>query len=158
MNNLGVKSREPVIGDSFDLETYGRPSSQRRAAAPRAKSPTPRRRSIEAPAEQTRAEAIAPFEASLARAEVAAAPAQVDIAAADGPNTDNAGYEARLAEREEAVRSAGVRTVKIRGQATPARRRPAVQIERYDQHPDRAAQWALFLGVFMVVVAIVTGS
>jgi hypothetical protein len=56
----------------------------------------------------------------------------------------------------------GVRTVKIRGQATPPRRRPLVDfsrpIGRYDQHPDRAAQWALFLGVFMVVVAIVTGS
>lgn len=52
----------------------------------------------------------------------------------------------------------GVRTVKIRGQATPPRRRPAVPIARYDQHPDRAAQWALFLGVFMVIVAIVTGA
>lgn len=56
----------------------------------------------------------------------------------------------------------GVRTIKIRGQATPPRRRPLVDfsrpIGRYDQHPDRAAQWALFLGVFMVVVAIVTGS
>lgn len=52
----------------------------------------------------------------------------------------------------------GVRTVKIRGQATPPRRRPAVPVTRYDQHPDRAAQWALFLGVFMVIVAIVTGS
>jgi hypothetical protein len=48
--------------------------------------------------------------------------------------------------------------VKIRGQATPPRRRPAVPIARYDQHPDRAAQWALFLGVFMVIVAIVTGA
>jgi hypothetical protein len=52
----------------------------------------------------------------------------------------------------------GVRTVRIRGQATPARRRPAIQIDRYDRAPDRAAQWALFMGVFMVVVAIVTGS
>jgi hypothetical protein len=56
----------------------------------------------------------------------------------------------------------GVRTVKIRGQVTPPRRRPLVDVSRpigrYDQHPDRAAQWALFLGVFMVVVAIVTGS
>lgn len=156
MNNLGVKSREPVIGDSFDLETYGRPSSQRRSAAPRAKSPAPRRRSAEPSpvvepslAAQARVDAIAPFEASIARA---------DVPTVEAPNTDNAGYEARLAEREEAVRTAGVRTVKIRGQATPPRRRPAVQIERYDQHPDRAAQWALFLGVFMVVVAIVTGT
>ena len=56
----------------------------------------------------------------------------------------------------------GIRTVKIRGQATPPRRRPFVDLNRpvtrYDRHPDRAAQWALFLGVFMVIVAIVTGS
>lgn len=52
----------------------------------------------------------------------------------------------------------GRRTVRISGQPTPARRRAAVQIERYDAHPDRAAQWALFLGVFMVVIAIVTGT
>lgn len=54
--------------------------------------------------------------------------------------------------------SEGRRTVRISGQPTPARRRAAAQIERYDAHPDRAAQWALFLGVFMVVVAIVTGT
>lgn len=52
----------------------------------------------------------------------------------------------------------GVRTVRISGQATPARRRPAISVDRFDRHPDRAAQWALFLGVFMVVVAIITGS
>lgn len=57
----------------------------------------------------------------------------------------------------------GVRTVKIKGQATPARRRGAqrslaVQIDRYDRRPDRAAQWALFMGVFMILVAIVTGT
>lgn len=62
----------------------------------------------------------------------------------------------------------GVRTVKISGQATPPRRSGsqrrgaqrslAVQIDRYDRRPDRAAQWALFMGVFMIVVAIVTGT
>jgi len=56
-----------------------------------------------------------------------------------------------------------VRTVKIKGQATPARRSStersiAFQLDRYDRRPDRAAQWALFMGVFMVVVAIVTGT
>lgn len=153
MNNLGVKSREPVIGDSFDLETYGRPSDQRRQVASRAKSPAPRRRSIERAPVAPRAE-LASFESHAARADAVTAPTPHE----DAQLTDNAGYEARLAEREAAVRSAGVRTIKIRGQATPARRRPSVQIERYDQHPDRAAQWALFLGVFMVVVAIVTGS
>lgn len=153
MTPPSLKVREPVIGDSFDLETYGRPSSQRKQAAARAKSPSPRRRSAEPVAAPRRAD-ISSFESHAARSESAPAPTPHE----DARLTDNAGYEARLAEREEAVRSAGVRTVKIRGQATPARRRPSVQIERYDQHPDRAAQWALFLGVFMVVVAIVTGS
>jgi hypothetical protein len=53
----------------------------------------------------------------------------------------------------------GRRTVKIRGQATPARRRPqTVDMKRYGQSPDRAAMWALVLGVFLVVVAVFTGS
>ena len=58
-----------------------------------------------------------------------------------------------------------MRTVKISGQATPPRRHRsnaqrslAVQIDRYDRRPDRAAQWALFMGVFMIVVAIATGT
>ena len=47
---------------------------------------------------------------------------------------------------------------KIRGQVTARAPPPAVQIDRYDRRPDRAAQWALFMGIFMVVVAIVTGT
>lgn len=72
--------------------------------------------------------------------------------------------ESRVARSVAPERSVhGVQTVKIKGQATPARRRSAerslaVQIDRYDRRPDRAAQWALFMGVFMVVVAIVTGT
>lgn len=79
---------------------------------------------------------------------------------------EHRGYAPRAARSYASGRSRidadGVRTIKIRGQATPPRRRPMIDasrpIARYDQHPDRAAQWALFLGVFMVVVAIVTGS
>ncbi len=75
---------------------------------------------------------------------------------------DTAPYEARSPRPYQPERpridANGVRTVRIRGQATPARRRPSIQIDRYDRHPDRAAQWALFMGVFMVVVAIITGS
>lgn len=53
----------------------------------------------------------------------------------------------------------GPRTVKITGQVTPPRRRAAaIQLDRYERRPDRTAQWALFMGVFMVVVAVVTGS
>lgn len=151
MSNVGIGRRDPVIGDAYDMETYGRP------AAARAKSPSVKSRDAQrhrarrqhAGSDRVAATEIAPF----ASAAVKSAPARPE------PAIDNDAYEARLVERDEAVRAAGqVRTVKIRGQATPARRRPAVQIERYDQHPDRAAQWALFLGVFMVVVAIVTGT
>ncbi|MBJ7354292.1 MAG: hypothetical protein JHC98_05650 [Thermoleophilaceae bacterium] len=65
-------------------------------------------------------------------------------------------------EEKSRIGADGVRTVKISGQATPPRRRGsrslAVQIDRYDRRPDRAAQWALFMGIFMIVVAIATGT
>lgn len=82
---------------------------------------------------------------------------------ARGQHISSGAYEPRAPRAYESERSRidtdGVRTVRIRGQATPPRRRPAVPIgERYERHPDRAAQWALFMGVFMVVVAIITGS
>ncbi len=149
MSNAGVKSRQPVIGDAFDLETYGRPSPGRPSTA-RAKSPV-RGKTVEAPA---RRREIAPLASAAAMSESAPASEAAQ-------SLDNEAYELRLAQGsadQSAARAEAVRTVKIRGQATPARRRPAVQIERYDRHPDRAAQWALFLGVFMVVVAIVTGT
>jgi hypothetical protein len=89
--------REPVIGDDFDLETYGRPQAVRTTA----------------------------------------------------------GSDSYASQRD-------IRTVRIKGQATPPRRRPerssSVQIDRYARRPDRTAQWALFMGVFMVVIAVVTGS
>jgi hypothetical protein len=126
--------REPVIGDDHDLETYGRPSSQRgadRASKPRAHATYDR-----AAARARRAEAHAPRPAERAR---------------------------RMPVDAPAFTADGVRTVKIKGQATPARRSGAqrslaVQIDRYDRRPDRAAQWALFMGVFMIVVAIATGT
>lgn len=153
MSNVGTRRSEPVIGDAHDMETYGRPG----VASARAKSPSTKshdaarhRARRRTGSDRVAATEITPFASSA----VTSAPARET-----SPQADNDAYEARLVEREEAVRAAGqVRTVKIRGQVTPARRRPAVQIERYDQHPDRAAQWALFLGVFMVVVAIVTGT
>lgn len=52
----------------------------------------------------------------------------------------------------------GRRTVKIRGQATPPRRRPAIAVQTYGANPDRAAMWAVVMGVFMVVVAIATST
>lgn len=107
--------REPVIGDDFDLQTYGRPQvSSAASAMPRSRAQTSDR-----------------------------AQAWTDAPSAAG-------------------REGGVRTVHIKGQATPPRRRPqrsaSLQIDRYARRPDRTAQWALFLGVFMVVVAVVTGS
>lgn len=102
-----------------------------------------------------------------ARQNQAQARAYAHTGASRRPDADDGhGYAPRVARSYASGRSRidadGVRTIKIRGQATPPRRRPMIDasrpIARYDQHPDRAAQWALFLGVFMVVVAIVTGS
>lgn len=113
MSNAGLKLREPVIGDEFDMQTYGRPTGRSERPAQRKAAPRARRATA---------------------------------------------YEAGVYDSGRTrIDSDGVRTVKIRGQATPPRRR-AQALTRYDQHPDRAAQWALFLGVFMVVVAIVTGT
>lgn len=140
MSNAGTKRRQPVIGDAFDLETYGRPAGQQTAAA-RAKSPVVRRRRRVEPHVHERAPE--PFATAATRTSIADRE----------PKAVNDDYEERLAQGKDAVR-----TVRIRGQATPPRRRPIAQIARYDQHPDRAAQWALFLGVFMVVIAIVTGA
>ena len=127
--------REPVIGDDHDLETYGRPSESRgavrTAAKPRAHASYDR-----AAARARRAESHAPRPERVRRAPV---------------------------EEKSRIDADGVRTVKISGQATPPRRNSAqrslaVQIDRYDRRPDRAAQWALFMGVFMIVVAIATGT
>lgn len=137
--------REPVIGDQHDLETYGRPSEQRGAvrttAQPRAHAAYDR-----AAARARRAESYAPRPERVRRA----------------PVTDS------QVDGKSRIDADGVRTVKISGQATPPRRSGAqrsnaqrslaVQIDRYDRRPDRAAQWALFMGVFMIVVAIATGT
>lgn len=132
--------REPVIGDEHDLETYGRPSDQRGAVR---MAPQPRAHASydRAAARARRAESHAPRPERVRRAQV---------------------------EEKSRIDANGVRTVKISGQATPARRSGAqrrnaqrslaVQIDRYDRRPDRAAQWALFMGVFMIVVAIATGT
>lgn len=131
VNNAGPKLREPVIGDAFDLETYGRPSAMtaaRRQESKPARSRSDKSRADMAAARAMRVNSHRPTTVSEARAE------------------------------KSTYDSEGRRTVRISGQPTPARRRAAAQIERYDAHPDRAAQWALFLGVFMVVVAIVTGT
>ena len=123
--------REPVIGDELDLETYGRPSKQRSSFS------------------DAKPRAHATYDRSAARAR--------------RENT----HRPRMAEaappRERSrIDESGVRTVKIGGQATPPRRSAqrslAFQIDRYDRRPDRAAQWALFMGVFMIAVAIVTGT
>lgn len=126
--------REPVIGDDHDLETYGRPSQQRAVTT----------------APQTRAHASYDRAAARARRAESHAPRPERVRRAP-------------VEEKSRIDADGVRTVKISGQATPPRRRGAqrslaVQIDRYDRRPDRAAQWALFMGVFMIVVAIATGT
>ncbi|MBI4898424.1 MAG: hypothetical protein HY827_08675 [Actinobacteria bacterium] len=129
MSNAGLGLRDTVDRDSDDL-----PRTQSRRTAAQA---------------QARARAAA-YERGAPRAR-AHAPRRIEPSGARH-------YESGRSR----IDADGVRTVKIRGQATPPRRRPLVDVSRpigrYDQHPDRAAQWALFLGVFMVVVAIVTGS
>jgi hypothetical protein len=86
----------------------------------------------------------------------------VDLPAPRARRPRDSAYEPRTPRAYHSDRTRidanGVRTVRIKGQATPARRRPAIQFDRYERSPDRAAQWALFMGVFMVVVAIITGS
>lgn len=135
MSNAGLKLREPVIGDDLDQATYGRPSTNRKDHAPRERRPV--------------ATSRLPRKADVVS--VAVDSASIDMASIDTAR----------------INQSAVRTVKISGQATPARRSAQRLSERraydrpmarYDQHPDRAAQWALFLGVFMVVVAIVTGT
>lgn len=125
--------RDPVIGDDFDLETYGRPSAQRKTtheSAPRAH---------------------ASYDRSAARARRV------------NSHRPRAMEQAPITRERSSIGADGVRTVKIKGQATPARSRSAqrslaAQIDRYDRRPDRAAQWALFMGIFMIAVAIVTGT
>jgi hypothetical protein len=126
--------REPVIGDEHDLETYGRPSKGRDATA------TPQKR------------AHASYDRAAARARRAETHAPRTERVRRAPVEGKSSFDAN-----------GVRTVKIQGQATPARRSNAqrslaAQIDRYDRRPDRAAQWALFMGIFMIVVAIATGT
>jgi hypothetical protein len=52
------------------------------------------------------------------------------------------------------------RTIVIRGQVAPPRRRPPRRpAERIaGTRPDRAALWAVLIGVFLIVVAITTGA
>jgi MoxR-like ATPase len=121
-----------VIGDELDLETYGRSSKQRSSenAMPRVRASVDR-----GAARARRVNSHQPPRA--VREPMAAARARID---ADG-----------------------VRTVKIDGRPAGQRRRSSgraisLQLDRYDRRPDRAAQWALFMGVFMIAVAIITGT
>jgi hypothetical protein len=46
------------------------------------------------------------------------------------------------------------RTVVIRGQVAPPRRPPTPARERLGARPDRAALYALLMGLFLVIVAV----
>jgi hypothetical protein len=125
--------REPVIGDDLDIETYGRPSNQRTSPA------------------EVRPRAHAAYDRSAVRARRVNSHRPAPAKKADS------------VEQRVSYNDAGVRTVRIAGQATPARSRGvgrslSLELDRFDRRPDRAAQWALFIGVFMIVVAIVTGT
>ena len=50
------------------------------------------------------------------------------------------------------------RTVRITGQPTPVRRRRSPAQEQIAARPDRVALWAFLLGLFLVLVALVTAG
>ena len=50
------------------------------------------------------------------------------------------------------------RTVRISGQPTPARRRRPAASSRVTAAPDRLALYAVLLGVFLVLMAVLTAS
>lgn len=141
MSNTGLGLRE-----ALDFESEELPRTHSRRAAAQA---------------QAQARALA-HERGANPASRATRPGRGHEVAGAGDSTFARGVSRGYGSARARVDANGVRTVKIRGQVTPPRRRPLVDasrpIARYDQHPDRVAQWALFLGVFMVVVAIVTGS
>ncbi len=50
------------------------------------------------------------------------------------------------------------RTVRIKGQPTPARTRRPAPSSRFSSAPDRMALYALLLGLFLIFMAVVTAS
>jgi hypothetical protein len=50
------------------------------------------------------------------------------------------------------------RTVVITGQRAPTRSRRAAAAQQIEARPDRIAQWAFLLGLFMVFVAVSTAA
>ena len=52
----------------------------------------------------------------------------------------------------------GRRTVKITGQPTPARKRPARAQAQIKARPDRIVLWAFVLGMFLVFMAVATAN
>ena len=51
------------------------------------------------------------------------------------------------------------RTVRISGQVPArSRRRAEPPVSRFAGHPDTPARWAVALGIFMVVMAVITGD
>jgi hypothetical protein len=52
----------------------------------------------------------------------------------------------------------GRRTVKITGQPTPARKRPARTQAQIQARPDRIVLWAFVLGMFLVFMAVATAN
>jgi thiol:disulfide interchange protein len=52
----------------------------------------------------------------------------------------------------------GRRTVKITGQPTPARKRPARAQAQIQARPDRIVLWAFLLGMFLVFMAVATAN
>jgi hypothetical protein len=64
--------------------------------------------------------------------------------------------EERVAEIYPFPRYSERRTIQIRGQATPPRRRPSPTVSRMSARPDRIAMYAVLLGIVLILMAIVT--
>lgn len=147
---------EPVIGDPVDLETYGRPSAGHGradldAAASRRRDDRHVTRARRFNSHRPRAAEMTTGRRRQGDDESVRAARNLDVAhTADGPRT------VRISGQPTPARAAAEgRSISGRG---TARRSISAQVARYDRRPDRAAQWALFMGVFMIVVAVATGG
>jgi hypothetical protein len=69
-------------------------------------------------------------------------------------NPDRSDLGPRFAQAAGGV--AGRRTIEIRGQVAAPRRRSSPSATAFAAHPDRAALWAVFLALFLVLMAVAT--
>ena len=71
------------------------------------------------------------------------------------PPRANAPGDASVGHRDPASER---HTVRIAGQVPARSRRAEPPVSRFAGHPDTPARWAVALGIFMVVMAVITGD